>query len=396
MTVRFISANHAFHRLTPALQQRMRAAQDALADPILSDAYSLTSAAFDDVRLALKPPAAWRDHASSEIADLRFADLVQTILELQLREGVPSHIAQLSSIAAAQRVHLLRAFAKPDAVIEKTRVKVQAIVADFPKAAADIECGRNPGDVLDPYILAATQYLVCAGDFQKAISATVAHKALMIIEGLLGHLHEDVIGDMRGNIRVPEPRGEDQHILNFTTNPFPGADVMQPPRSDEDRPRFHQIKSKTGSAKGGDGKRLGDQLKELQAVYDGDIFYDALIGNTLRGHRSKAGVEKAAPDVVVLVGEAAFRSLTGSVVGPELLLRVYQTAFQEVAQITGYDIELMTAAIFKTFAEKAEAAGEGYLEAILHDATGGPEAQQDSRVFNANRRTVPPSQQRSR
>ncbi|MFX6555781.1 hypothetical protein ABTG71_19125, partial [Acinetobacter baumannii] len=71
-------------------------------------------------------------------------------MDHQFRDGVPPHGAQLSSIAAAQRVHLLRAFAKPDIVIEKTREKVQAIVADFPKSAADIECGRNPGDVLDP------------------------------------------------------------------------------------------------------------------------------------------------------------------------------------------------------------------------------------------------------
>jgi hypothetical protein len=382
MVVRFVAGSHPFHKLAPAFQQKMRAAQDALSDPVLANAHALATAAFDDVKLAITAPDSWRNQSSTSIGDLRFAELVQTILALMLDQGAPQHSAQLSSVAAAQRIHLLRAFATPDVVIEKTRVKVQAIVADFPKTAANIECGRNPGDVLDPYILAATQYLICAGDFQKAISATVAHKALMIIEGLLGHLHEDVVGEMRGNVRVPEPRGEDQHLLNFITNPFPGADVMQPPSAEGTLPKFHQIKSKTGSAKGGDGVRLGLQLKELQEVYGGEIFYDALIGNTLRGHRSKAGVEKAAPSVVVLVGEAAFRSLTGSVVGPELLLRVYQTAFQEVAQITGYDIELMTAGIFQTFAAKAEAAGEGFLEAILHDATGGAEAAQDSRVFN--------------
>lgn len=382
MPMRFIEPDHAFHKLVPALQHRIEAAQKAVGDPVLASAHSLVAAAFDDVKLAIAPPDKWRDEPVASIADLRFADLVQALLQLQLAAGVPSHSAKLSSIAAAQRVHLLRAFAHPDEVIEKTRLKVQEIVQDFPKTAADIECGRNPGDVLDPYILAATQYLVCAGDFQQAISATVAHKALMIIEGLLGHLHEDVIGDMRGNIRVPEPRGAEQHKLNFASNPFPGADVMQPPRHAADRPKFHQIKSKTGSAKGGDGVRLGLQLTELQAVYGGDIFYDALIGNTLRGHRSKAGVEKAAPDVVVLVGEAAFQALTGSTVGPELLLRVYQTAFQEVAQLTGYNIELMTAGIFQTFAQKAEAAGEGFLETILHEATGGPEEQQNSVLFN--------------
>jgi hypothetical protein len=383
--VPFVSKDHPFNELTPLLQKKIADAQQAIADPVLSDAHTLAAQAFDDVKLALKPPEKWRDRPSSAVSDLRFADLVETLLKLQLEAGVPKHGAQLTSLGAAQRIHLLRAFAQPDTVIKKTRSKVQDIVEDFPQTAADIECGRNPGDVLDPYILAASQYLVCAGDFQQAVSATVAHKALMIIEGLMGHLHEDVIGEMRGNIRVPEPRGVDQHILNFATNPFPGADVMQPPRSKEDRPRFHQIKSKTGSAKGGDGVRLGLQLKELQSVYGGDIFYDALIGNTLRGHRSKAGVEKAAPDVVVLVGDAAFRSLTGSEVGAELLLRVYQTAFQEVAQITGYNIELMTSGIFKTFAEKAEAAGEGFLETILHDATGGEDEQQDSRLFNVRR-----------
>ncbi len=385
--VRFVPADHAFHKLTPALQQRIRAAQDSLADPRLANAHELASAAFSDVKLAIAPPPAWRDRANGEISDLRFADLVRTILDLQRAQGVPRHGAKLSSVAAAQRIHLIRAFASPGAVIEKTRAKVGETVAAFPRTAADIECGRNPGDVLDPYILAATQYLVFAGDFQKAISATVAHKIMMIIEGLLGHLHEDVIGEMRGNVRIPEPRGEEQHALNFVTNPFPGADVVQPPSRQGEGPRFHQIKSKTGSAKGGDGVRLGNQLKELQQVYGGQIFYDALIGNTLRGHRSKTGVEKAAPDVVVLVGEAAFQSLTGSRVGPELLLRLYQAAFQEAAATTGYDIELMTAAIFTTFAAKAEAAGEGYLETILHEATGGSASYQDSRLFNRRPRT---------
>lgn len=77
------------------------------------------------------------------------------------------------------------------------RDKVLEVVSTFPEKAADIERGRNPGDVLDPYILAATQTLLYAGHFRNAIRATVAHKSLMIIEGLMGHLHEDVIGEMR-------------------------------------------------------------------------------------------------------------------------------------------------------------------------------------------------------
>jgi hypothetical protein len=378
---------HPFFNLIPAFQNRIAAAQAAAADPVLATAGNLAVSAFQSAGLAIAVPPDWHDQPSATLADLAFKDLVAKLLALQTAHGVPHHAAQLNSVAGAQRVHLLRAFADPDMVIGKIRTKVERIVADFPAKAADIECGRNPGDVLDPYILAATQFLVCAGDFQRAVSATVAHKALMIIEGLMGHLHEDVLGDMRGNVRVPEPRGENQAVLDVVSNPFPGADLMQPPLALGDPPKFHQIKSKTGSAKGGDGIRLGEQLKKLAEFYGGEIFYDALIGNTLRGHRSKAGVEKAAPGVVVLVGEAAFQALTRSRVGPELLLRVYQTAFQEVAAITGYDIEVMTAGIFQTFAAKAQAAGEGYLETILHDATGGPTTQQDSRLFNQLPRT---------
>ena len=213
-----------------------------------------------------------------------------------------------------------------------------------------------------------------------AVSATVAHKALMVIEGLMGHLHEDVVGAMRGNVRAPEPRGDDQERLDPLTNPFPGADVVQPPLAD--RPlRVFQVKSKTGSAKGGDGRRLGLQLHALTQLYGGQAFYAALVGNTLRGHRSMTGVVKAAPDVVVLVGEAAIRELTGSPVGPQLLLRLYQSAFEMAARETGYTLPSVVAVICQTFKQHADALGEGFLETVLHDATAGPPEQQDSRAY---------------
>ena len=94
----------------------------------------------------------------------------------------------------------------------------------------------------------------------------------MMIEGLLGHLHEDVIGEMRGNVRAPEPRGGEQEEIDAAINPFPGADVVQPPGQRSEALRFHQIKSKTGSAKGGDGKRLGDQLRRLQESMAATFF----------------------------------------------------------------------------------------------------------------------------
>jgi len=224
------------------------------------------------------------------------------------------------------------------------------------------------------------------GQFDEAVSATVSHKALMIIEGLMGHLHEDVLGLMRGNVRVPEPRGEDQEAFDYVKNPFPGSDLIQPPLKPTERLKIHQIKSKTGSAKGGDGKRLGDQLRFLSKHYSADIFYDALVGNTLLGHRSKRGVEKAASSVRVLVGQAAFLQLTGSRHGASLLLRLYQESFLSAAQATGYSIAKVTEGIVAYFQSRAASAGEGFLELILESSTGGNVEMQDSLYFNRRER----------
>ena len=134
------------------------------------------------------------------------------------------------------------------------------------------------------------------------------------------------------------------------------------------------------------GRRLGEQLRRLQDLYGGQMFYHALIGNTLRGHRRRAGVEKAAPGVVILVGENSFEALTGSGVGPQLLLRLYQSAFTEVASSTGYKVETMAAGIVATFKAKAEQEGESFREVILEDATAGEKEQQDNRLFGTGKK----------
>ena len=68
-------------------------------------------------------------------------------------------------------------------------------------------------------------------------------------------------------------------------------------------------------------------------------------------------------------------------IGPELLLRVYQTAFAEAATRVGYHIDTMSAGIVSTFQERAEAAGEGFLELLLSDSIGSNLDQQDSRTY---------------
>lgn len=376
-----VPAEHPLNQLDATLRARFVRAQTELIDMEFANAGELLRRVFDDLKLTLTVPERTAAQPVGTIADLNYKNLCSFFTDHLRASGVPDQAIRLQATNLAHRVQLLRAFSDPDRIVNETCDKVSGIVAGFPRTAEHIQRGRNPGDVLDPYILAASQQLVYGGDLEGTFTATVAHKILMMIEGLLGHLHEDVVGSMRGNVRAPEPRGEDQETLNPATNPFPGADIVQPPLGERRPLRFHQVKSKTGSAKGGDGRRLGLQLLELQRLYGGEIFYDALIGNTLRGHRSMAGVLRAAPNVVVLVGESAFLALTGSSIGPELLLRLYQAAFDVAAQRSGYRIQEVVEAVYGTFRQRAAAAGESFLDTILHDAINGTPAEQDSRVF---------------
>lgn len=383
--LKFVAAGDPIQRINEEIRARLVEAQDNVIHHAFQNAADFYARVFDDLRLSLTVPAELRDKPVQDVSDLPFTELRQSFMPILEAAGSTGQSARIHAVNLAQRTHLVRAFDKPDAVLDRVANKVGEIIQTFPRTAKDIERGRNPGDVLDPYILAATQTLLYGDNFRQAIGATVAHKALMIIEGLMGHLHEDVIGEMRGNIRAPEPRGFHPEFIDPHDNPFPGADVVQPPTTDAEKISFHQVKSKTGSAKGGDGKRLGDQLRNLREYYGGDVYYDALIGNTLQGHRSMGAVLKSEPEAVVLVGQAAFSALTRSSIGPELLLRVYQTAFSDAAQQAGYNIDVMVTGIVATFHERSESAGEGFLELLVSDTIGSNLGQQDSRTYRSAR-----------
>jgi hypothetical protein len=382
--IQHVPNDSPLHAIPDAVKRLIAAAQNNTFERAFRTSAELCGKALADLKLNIPTPAELKDQPPSFLGDKESKELIAYFDDVAKKSGIPEQAVSALASSMAHRVQLLRAFHEADEVIRVTCEKVIEVVEGFPKTADDIRCGNNPGDVLDPYILAAAQVLMCSGDFEKTISAGVAHKVMMIIEGLLGHLHEDVIGAMRGNVRIPEPRGEDQETLDPATNPFPGADILQPPTSDR-RIRFFQVKSKTGSAKGGDGRRLGEQLVRLVTKYGGEAFYVALIGNTLKGHRSMTGVKKAAPDAVVLVGEASFRELTGSNVGPQLLLRLYQSAFEVAAKKTGYSLEEIVNSIFHAFRERAEKYGDCFLETVLHDAIAGPASQQDSRQYQPSR-----------
>ncbi len=382
----FIPARNPIHRINPGILAKLLAAQQNPLGRSFQSASELLSKCLEDTRIDVDVPPALRDQSAGELGEKTFAEICTFCRDLLQGAGVASdEVLHLHSLNLAQRIHLLRAFSDPDPVLASVQEKVIEVVKGFPRTVNDIEVGRNPGDVLDPYILTATQYLLYDGGFAEGIGATVGHKALMMIEGLLGHLHEDIIGEFRGNIRCPEPRGYHQELLDPYTNPFPGADIVQPPLDAAGVLRFHQVKSKTGSAKGGDARRLGEQLRRLQEYYGGETYYDALIGNTLRGHRSMRGVLRASPQTAVLVGAAAFRELTRSSIGPQLLMRVYHNAFSEASRRTGYSVKSMAKSIVAAFRRRAQETGEEFLDVLLHGAVDGDPQQQDSRIYPRSR-----------
>ncbi len=140
------------------------------------------------------------------------------------------------------------------------------------------------------------------------------------------------------------------------------------------------MKNKTGSAKGGDGERLGRQLRRLQQTYGASTFYVAIVGNTLRGHRSKGAVLRESPETAVLVGDAAMTELTRSAAGSELMLRTYTRAFRAVSEESGYDFESIVLGITAALQIEAQAAGDDFVDVWLRDAVGGDPADQDSRL----------------
>ena len=380
--IKHLPTRHPAQRVSDLFRAEFIRAQQSIITSAFPDAGSFCARVLDDLKLAIAAPKELCDQPVSDVADLEFGDLTGFFLALVKGAGIPDSAAKLHALNLARRAQLLRAYDDPDAVLDWTTQKVIRIIADLPKTAKDIEVGRNPGDVLDPYLLAATQALLCEGDFRKAIGATVTHKALMILEGLMGHLHEEVVGRMRGNVKNPEPRAENAEILDFQFNPFPGVDVVQPPAEAGQPLRLHQVKSKTGTLNSSGGKRLAEQMRQLRMAYPGaELYSHSLVGNTLRGHRSMGSMLRVEPALIVMVGDASFRILTGSGNGAELLVRIYQAAFELAAAKTGYSVETMTTAIFERFKERAEAEGEGYIEAVVHQSTRGDPAALDSRTY---------------
>jgi hypothetical protein len=383
--LRFLSHDHPLQNV--GLKEQLVRAQCEAVSLVFPSAWEFCSQVLADLESNVKAPQRLRDAPAESISDLDMAALHAFWEEIFVGSRMSPDVVINVTVAAAERTQLLRAFYSPQLVLDWAVDKVVEIISDLPREADDIRVGRNPGDVLDPYILAATQWMLCGGDSRRAIEATVAHKALMVLEGLLGHLHEEILGRMRGNVRVPEPRGEQASRLDLKHNPFPGADVVTPPLREGQPAKFHQIKSKTGSMNSSGGERLARQLVLLGNAYpNSELYSHSLVGNTLNGHRTMGVIHGVSQDIICTVGRSSFQILTGSTNGPELLLRVYQAAFRLGAARCEYDIMTASERIAAVFEAEASEESEGFLESILHHATYGDPQQQDSRTYRRRRR----------
>ena len=182
MSLLYLSADHPLHQLPEELRNRLAAAQRNLVEQEFVDAAALCGRIFADLKIAVSVPSELRDRPVLDLADLPFRELCRTFFDTLIAAGVAEASVDALSKSLAQRCQLVRAFPDPDTTLNRIEAKIFAVANDLPRTAADLERGRNPGDVLDPYILVASQHLLFGGDFGQTVEAAVSHKALMIIE----------------------------------------------------------------------------------------------------------------------------------------------------------------------------------------------------------------------
>lgn len=212
-------------------------------------------------------------------------------------------VEEEAAVEYARRLRLLFLWRDPKVVIEAVKIALAGKMADMPRTLKDLEGIRDP---IDPFIVAFTQRLLDSKDPSALVRALVIHKCMMKVEDAIGHLHQAVIGSAGGAEPVSEPQGEkiDGKLVKEgwhpVRNPFPGSDAQV------DKTEFYQIKSKTGSAKGSDGEKLGRQFLILKEKYpENRRFYISMIGRSLSGHRSMGAFLRTDPEAEVLVGLAS-------------------------------------------------------------------------------------------
>lgn len=309
--------------------------------------------------------------------DLFGADdgVLERAISLGLRPCGSASEIKLRFIATVKRLLI---FEDLDAVTAVIRQRIKEVVADFPRTLTDLEEGGGGRDVIDPFIVALAYRLLSNDSLKELLRHLVAHKCLMKLEDLIGHLHEEVLGRAAGKQRVAEPEGtvgsdgkKNKESWHPTLNPFPGADARLDDRE------FYQIKNKTGSAKGSDGEKLGRQFKQLGEKYPGSKrFYVSMIGKSLAGHRSMGAFLRTDPGAEVLVGLAAFQQLGAHRDSPNIVLDLVLQEFEEVKSELHYEFDSIVDAMLADWQRKHGTNDPAHR--LLHDmiTPAHPEDQQ--------------------
>lgn len=311
-----------------------------------------------------------------------------------LFDATASELESVFDVApeAAQRykVHLQRMLLWEDLSSVKTILTslFDRVIAGLPRSLADLEQGSGR-DPLDPFIVAFAAPLLGGSSQTELLRALLIHKCMMKLEDLIGNLHQEALGRAAGLERVPEPVGvplpdgkRDKESWHETLNPYPGVDVR---RGNEE---FYQLKNKTGSAKGGDGARLGRQLREIATRYpESRRYYASVVGRTLSGHRSMGAVRAADPDAEVLVGLATFQQLGLHRDTADIVMELYLEEFDEAIKRNHYDVDEILARITQEWVAKHP--GENPALAMLRDTiTPLHPDDQSSRTYMRRRKKI--------
>lgn len=253
---------------------------------------------------------------------------------------------------------------------------------DLPRDIDDIVVGNNPGDVIDPFLVALNmQLLTDDRETEELVRNILVHKCLMKFEDLMGHLHEHTLGRAGGCEWIPEPAGDNKYEYDPVDNPYLGADAR---RSELE---FFEIKNKTGSEKGSGGEKIGNQMAKLGEEYDGaSRYYTSVIGQTLKGHRSKGAAERADPGLEVLVGLTTIQAIGRHRNTPRVLLEFYIELFEEAAEEIDFRIDEVVERVTEQWEERY--GEEEPLSGILYWSIVGDPRQQTNELYDPYRETV--------
>ena len=156
LCLRFISTRNPIQRVNEEVRARLIAAQDNITHYAFPSGAHFYAKVFDDLKLSLTVPEKLQDKPVHDVSDTPFSGLVKDFLPILKAAGITDQSARIHAVNLARRTQLVRAFEQPDDVLSRVTGKISEIIQTFPRTAKDIERGRNPGDVLDPYILTAT------------------------------------------------------------------------------------------------------------------------------------------------------------------------------------------------------------------------------------------------